>query len=347
MKNETIEIFEKHCKTRFPREFGKKFERGFHRNDVVQNAEEIFNLCKFFDFIDCYCSVYSFKEYNSETWIRESAVIDTLVFDLDHKTDLKIPFKEAKKLVEYLIEKNTTPRVYFSGMKGFHVYVDFPPVELENPKEVIKRIGASIAEKLGLTSIDYQVFELARLIRLPLTIHSKTGYKCTPINPEKFLKMDLNSVIHFCKFSHSPIEIHESWDFAKLMKYEDFKLSVETAVRALSPARKFRPRGNGDWRVRRVEHYIKVLRENGRLSADPEVVRIHARNPNVNPANLGSIEHIARVHLCLLLIELGYSDSEIHDVFKLAEDYNPDKVSYYIKYNREWLRRKKEAEACG
>ncbi|RLI75167.1 hypothetical protein DRP04_13760, partial [Archaeoglobales archaeon] len=258
MKNEMIEIFEKHCKGRFPREFGHKFKRGFERNHMVQNAEELYNLSRFYDFIDCYASVYSFTELSERSWIRESAVIDVLVFDLDHKTDLKIPFKEAKKLVEFLMAKNTTPRLYFSGMKGFHIYIDFPPAELENPKEVIKRIGGHIANRLNLTTVDYQIFEVARLIRLPLTIHSKTGYKCTPINPEKFLKMDLNSVIHFCKFSYSPIEIHESRGFTKLMKYEDFKLSVETAVRALSPARKFRLRGNGDWRVRRVEHYIKV-----------------------------------------------------------------------------------------
>ena len=57
---------------------------------------------------------------------------------------------------------------------------------------------------------------------------------------------------------------------------------------------------------------------------------------------MGAIEHIARVHLVLMMIEEGWSDEEIHEAFRYAKDYNPDRVQYYIDYNRKWLAKKKE-----
>ncbi|WP_456469378.1 hypothetical protein [Archaeoglobus sp.] len=98
-RDEIITQFEAHCKSRWPREFAKKLKRGFHRNDRVDSAEELYNKAIFFDFEDCYCSVYAFKEWHDEAVIRKhSAIIDCLVFDLDH-VDPVIAFKEAKKLI--------------------------------------------------------------------------------------------------------------------------------------------------------------------------------------------------------------------------------------------------------
>jgi len=351
--DELIDYFEAHCKSRFLREFGAKL-RGdksgkgkFTRNNIAESAEELFNLAKFFNFRDCYASLYSFTKYDESTWDRDSAIIDTLLFDLDHKANLSIAFKEAKKLVSHLLDRNVMPRVYFSGKKGFHVYIDFPTISLANPKEVIKRMGVQIANRLKLTTIDFQVFEVARLIRLPFTIHGETGYRCTPIDPEKFLRLDPSSIIHYCKYNHAEIEVHESRKFAKLLKYEDFKLSTNRVVREiLKPRLRVEKRNGKGWREKRIRLYTETLREYGRLSANPEIIKIHLKSPHVNPDNAGSIEHQARVHFVLLLIEAGYSDEEIHGIFRLAEDYNPKIVQEKIDYNRRWLKRKKEVEAC-
>jgi len=335
-----IDLFDGHCKGKYPREFGTKLRNGkFMRNNEIVDPEHLYNLCKIWDFEDCFCSVYAFKEWHNQSKIRkQKAIIDCLAFDLDHKENLNIAFKEAKKLVRYLLSKNTIPRVYFSGAKGFHVYIDFPSVELENV-EAVKRVGIRIAERLKLKTVDSKVFEVSRVIRLPLTTHSKTKYRCTPIDPYKFLKLDLNSILYFCKYSYSNIEINECESFVKLLKYEDFRISTNKVVREIIKPKfkaKFKSKNNGNtWKERRIEEYIEALKKYGRLTADPKINERHKGN-----------EHHANLHLNCLMIECGHSDEEIREVFKLREDWKPDMSEYQIKYNRKWLRNKMEAGAC-
>jgi len=349
MEEDLLELWEVHCKGKYPREFGAKSGK-FTRNHGVINVKALYNFVSMWDFRDTYVSVYSFEKWHEASEIRKlTARIDTLFIDIDHEEDPKIAFREAKKLVEYLIErKNVIPRVYFSGAKGFHVFIDFPEVDLFFKQDSIRFAVSRLASKLGLKCIDYQVVELARLSRLPLTVNSKTGYKCTPIDPVKFLKLDYDSIIHFCKRNYNKIEVHESKDFADLMRRIDILLITQSATLE-AKRKKSEPvqlkKGNGNWRRRRIEYYAKVLREKGYLSLDPLIVKIHSRNPHVQKYdNPGVIEHIARVHLVLLCIEEGLSDEEIHEIFKHAKDYNREKTQYYIEYNRRWLKGKKQLE---
>ncbi|RLI76930.1 hypothetical protein DRP07_12670 [Archaeoglobales archaeon] len=332
IKDILTDELKKHCKGKFPREFGKKLPSGkFLRNESVMDQYELKNLLEWYEFVDCYLSVYSFKKWHEMSEVRKRSVrIDCLVFDLD-SADLKESFKEAQKLTAYLLSKKTIPRVYFSGKKGFHIYIDFPETEIEN-FEALKRLGIKIAEKLDLKTVDPQVFEPARVIRIPFSKHGGSGLQCRPINPENFVEMDYLIMKTFVKHSFSQIEVHECKSFVKLLRYEDFKISTNKALRSIL-RRGYRIRGkNGNgWRDRRIQQYTEALRKYGRLTADPEISKIHEGN-----------EHYARVHFNLLLVEADYSDSEIHELFKLFEDYNEKKVEYYLRYNREWLKRKKK-----
>jgi len=83
------------------------------------------------------------------------------------------------------------------------------------------------------------------------------------------------------------------------------------------------------WRLERIQKYAQALKRYGRLTADHEIARRHKN------------EHMARVHMILLMIEEGFTDEQIHDVFKHAKDYKENKTQYYINYNRKWLKRRK------
>ena len=329
LRNIIPDLLRSHFKNKWPREFAHKFEYSFKRNERVDNYYEVRNLMEWYNFLDCYCSIYSFKEWNDVSEIRKrSARIDCLVFDLDSE-DLKESFKEAQKLVSYLLSKKTIPRVYFSGSKGFHIYIDFPETEIEN-FEVLKRLGIKIAERLNLKTVDSAVFEPARIIRIPFSKHSSSGLYCKPINPEKFVEMDYLTMKTFVKHSFSPIEVHECKSFVKLLRYEDFKISTNRILRSIL-RKEYRIKGKSrGWKSKRIQRYTEALRKYGRLTADPEISKIHNGN-----------EHYARLHFHCLLIEAGYSDSEIHDLFKLFEDYDERKVEYFLKYNRKWLEDKK------
>ena len=94
-------------------------------------------------------------------------------------------------------------------------------------------------------------------------------------------------------------------------------------LRKLNP-RKKRTLGSR-WRLERIQKYAEALKKYGRLTADPEIARRHAN------------EHMARVHLILLMLDEGFTDEQIHDIFKHAENYNPTRTQYYINYNRRRL----------
>ncbi len=90
-------------------------------------------------------------------------------------------------------------------------------------------------------------------------------------------------------------------------------------------SRKERTLGNR-WRIERVKKYAEALKKYGKLTRDPEIAKRHDN------------EHMARVHLVLLMLELGMSDEEIHAVFRHAEDYNEKRTQYFIDYNRKKLK---------
>ncbi len=332
---EIIEQIERHCKGRWPREFGKKLRRGFHRNDRVDSAEELYSKAELSDFLDCYSSVFAFKEWHDLAEERKRHVIlDCLVFDLDCKQNPRMAFKETQRLVKWLLDKNITPRVYFSGCKGFHVYVDFSPVEISD-FTAVRRVGVKTKERLKLQTVDTTIWEPNRLIRLPYTIHSRTGYLCTPLKPSSLLNLDFDTVLRYCKtakIADINIEVHESKSFAKLIMYEDFKLATNKMLGKLQQRRARRQqKGNENgWREKRIDEYVEALRRYGRLTADPTISKRHNGN-----------EHYARLYLNCLLIEGGYSDEEVKEIFKLCEDYNERIVEYQVRYNREWLKRQK------
>ena len=342
-----IEVIDQHCKGKYPREFAHKFKRGFLRNERCIDSESIYLKSKFFDFKDCYCSVYSFSQWSDSAEERKRYVkIDTILFDIDHEDNLTLSLLEAKKLVKYLLSKDIVPRVYFSGAKGFHVFIDFPEIQLYDFKS-LKDVASYFAKKLGI-SIDFNIYEPNRVSRLPYTVNTKTGYYCIPIHTDKFLELHLSDILHMAKDPKLyEIEVHENDVFLKYIRYFDMKKALEDLppieVSLKKKIRKLKPinvDSNKNWRQKRIELYTEVLKKHGYLSADPRIIAIHSRNKNVDLNNPGSIEHIARVHLVLLMIEEGYTDEQIHAVFRYAKDYDPRKTQYYIDYNRKWIGKK-------
>jgi len=345
-----VEAIDQHCKGKYPREFGHKFRRGFLRNQRCDSARDVYEKARFFDFVDCYCSVYSYSEWYSAAEDRRKFVrIDTVLFDIDIEGNLAAALAQAKKLVKYLLNKDITPRVYFSGAKGFHIYVDFPEVTLYDFRSV-KDVASYFVSKLRLC-LDMNVYEPNRVARLPYTVNSKTGYFCVPIPVEKLLSLHMFDVLHMAKEPRVyDIEIVENDSFLRYIRYFDTKRVLEDMppieVPIARKRKKLRPRlevenFEENWRQRRIRYYAEVLKKHGYLSADPYIVSIHSGGKNVDPKNPGSVEHIARVHLVLLMIEEGYSDEEIHAVFRHAKDYDPQKTQYFIDYNRKWLKQKK------
>lgn len=90
-----------------------------------------------------------------------------------------------------------------------------------------------------------------------------------------------------------------------------------------SKSRKERTIGSG-WRLERIKKYAEILKKYGSLTADPKLKERHGNEWN------------ARAHLIILMIKEGFSDEDIHEVFKHSENYKPERTQYFI----DWFRKK-------
>lgn len=341
-KDELVDFFDIHCRKRYPREFANMSETGkrFSRNMYIDDAEGLYNYAEFFDFINCFVSVYSFDAPSPEMgvmWPRDKVIIDVLFMDFDDAENPSSALKDVQKFVRFLLSRGSYPLVYFSGSKGFHVYVPFKPVKLTKPKETLKRVMITVTELLELKTADLNVADIARVARLPFTVNSKSGRMCVPISPQRLLKMTYQDVVHFVRENYDPPEYNESGYFKEFFEYVDVALDEMKPKRGQGGDVKIR--GSSKWRKERIEYYVNVVKEHGRLAVDEKIREIHSKSEWVARAGggEGAIEHIARVHFLMLLIQEGYSDEEIHKIFSHFEDYNREKTQYYIDYNRKRL----------
>lgn len=114
-----------------------------------------------------------------------------LYFDIDVPGDIDRAKVEAKKLILFLKNKGFKSfKIAFSGGKGFHVYVYDYNVQnyyddyIEDPRlrenltqDTKADIVNEIIKKEIIIDADITI-DTRRIIRLPGTIHGKTGYLC-------------------------------------------------------------------------------------------------------------------------------------------------------------------------
>ena len=98
------------------------------RIEKVQTIERLEKLRKKHTNVNnCYVSVYAFNEGKDGKTVYDSAVITTLWFDFDHNTDISKCLKDVRKLYNrYCKPNNLTPRIYYTGGRGFQLNIDFP-----------------------------------------------------------------------------------------------------------------------------------------------------------------------------------------------------------------------------
>lgn len=198
----------KHTKDQFPREFSNPNRLKYpiinqdHFNKVVSAYAPAHN---------CHVSVYSFSK-----WIRndkgvllyENARISTIFIDMDHE-NLDKALHETRKIVRYMLP--CVPRIYFSGNKGFAIYLDFNEIDLKNhlKKPVIRSFLMNMKNHLDLQTIDKACFDgISRVSRIPNTINQKSGLYCIPLT-EYDLLQDGNFIKNIAKHqSNEQIKIH-------------------------------------------------------------------------------------------------------------------------------------------
>lgn len=156
---------------------------------------------------DVYASVHNTIE-------RANNRYDRIFFDMDNN-NLQKAMDDTKLLCNVLYEKGIPFRSYFSGAKGFHVYIDFPLTRIPDYGDRMETfIGIVKATFPEIDSFDMRVCKDSRRIaRVPYTVNSKTGKLCLPIDILNSTLDDMKAV---------PIRIERSAKFIK--SYMDMEI---------------------------------------------------------------------------------------------------------------------------
>jgi hypothetical protein len=262
--------------------------------------------------------------------------------DIEDKTEL---VKKSKWLRSALETLEIDYTMGYSGRRSFHFHVIVDPA-IELPADLpegfnIKLFKEAIFNLIGYCAgfdgldIGTAGFKGKRhMVREFFSINEKTRAFKIPVEEIEV------KVVKFPK----PVEIRDWQGYVIWTPSRDqIKEILEEVERIIADRQrskkrlelfwKTKPRKKrtlgSRWRLERIQKYAEALKKYGKLMADPEIARRHEN------------EHMARVHLILLMIEEEFTDEQIHAVFKHAEDYKENKTQYYIDYNRKWLGRKK------
>jgi len=257
---------------------------------------------------DFYVAVYSDEQINKR-------MIDTIFVDIDDK-DLNKSYEKLWRFLNKLEEKGIDIgklRVYFSGGKGFHVFLDFEPIWLPNFIQ-FRSITMKLFKELGVDNIiDAKVIgDWRRVSRVPYTINSKRNLYCYPIDPTE----DISNII---------------------------AEAVEPEIRQIKLRRR---------NCKSVRQMIsKYIRSYGRVHRHTITARIRRHKPEISelPPCIKSwlaelrdtheLDHYARLNIAIYLLRVGWNVDDIVALFSIANDFDEHKTRYQIEYakNRQLL----------
>ena len=242
--------------------------------------------------------------------------IDEIFIDIDAKK-LEEAY-DAADLLSTALEDDfgASPRIYFSGRKGFHLHVDFRGL-WTSKRAARKLVTRFLKEYEFVPGIDrVATIDLHRMCRVPYTIHSASGLLVVPVD----LSWGLEKIVSEAVSPEEilPIRRNPSGDLGKYFLERLEEMSQETVIVgepvALSPS----------------SYFSRALRRKiskGEREDPPCVKRILER------AEKGiNLTHPERFFLVTYLSRRGYKTRDILEVFRKQPDFDERKTLYQIRH---------------
>lgn len=166
-------------------------EIGIPSRMLVENKERFYKQINFFNGVKTI--YYSLYDFNTETKYN-GCMIDKIHFDLDKDDAIEC----VKKLHNYCKHNNIKHLMIFSGRRyQFYIFTQNYK-SINNRKDCLRNAQHEIANKVGLTigdpancDIDFHLIgDIARLVRVPNTMHLKTNLYCIPISEDDITNGD-------------------------------------------------------------------------------------------------------------------------------------------------------------
>lgn len=160
---------------------------------------------------DYYVSLFDYTEEHLARFKDTGSVAgivdvdtNTLVFDFDSETDVQKAKTDALELCSRLAANGLHPddaAIFFSGKKGFTIEIvtqhTFTPSE-------VKKLCLNLGK--GLTTLDTQIYNASRIIRIPFTKHPKSGLYKIALTLDELSNLSMEQIKAYAAEGASSVE---------------------------------------------------------------------------------------------------------------------------------------------
>jgi hypothetical protein len=277
-----------------------------------------------------YTSVWHFNSADINKAIR----LGSLYFDLDSE-DMNLCYEEAQRLYGYLSMyiPQESLLVYFTGKKGFHIECEAIGLGINPSNElpkVFRYIANKLKEDLSISSMDFSVYDMRRMWRMPGSLHQATKLFKTLLPKDIFLS-GIDKIITYSSEPQLFDVAEQSFDFKANEWYRQFTYQMEEDKNKpkdiLQHFNKF-----GSSNLKSFDQNQKIFEKETLWIKCPSIKRLHEQAENSH-----FLEHEARLFLCSILTYSEESINYLHEILGNCEDYNPSKSQAHIN---DWVRRR-------
>ena len=297
---------------------------------VFYEMENIDQYRQKYNNVGLYTSVWHFNAADINKAIR----LGSLYFDLDSE-DMNLCYEEAQRLYGYLSMyiPQESLLVYFTGKKGFHIECEAISLGINPSNElpkVFRYIANKLKEDLSISSMDFSVYDMRRMWRLPGSLHQATKLFKTLLPKDIFLS-GIDKIITYSSEPQMLDVVEQSFDFKANEWYRQFTYQMEEDKNKpkdiLQHFNKF-----GSSNLKSFDQNQKVFEKETLWIKCPSIKRLHEQAENSH-----FLEHEARLFLCSILTYSEESINYLHEILGNCEDYNPSKSQAHIN---DWVRRR-------
>ena len=166
----------------------------------------------------------TFKEYRG----YHAPALGYYVFDFDCSEDIDHARRDCLKAIEAMQLEPGSFKAYFSGSKGFHLYVRqefFPITPSDHTAKDFERLVVSIAKAHDLPTLDDSIYQANRKLRMPNSRHPKTGLYKVELTLDQLSNLSIDAIKALAK---SPCGVSLSEYVTPSTKYARGSVSVSS-----------------------------------------------------------------------------------------------------------------------
>jgi hypothetical protein len=290
-------------------------------------------------FIDLDLESPEFSDLRNRWEHGDKTVIDQLL--VLRMNLLKEVLKQAKALVNYLVEIGLPPRILLSGFKGVHIFIDFPSIQfssIETAKHIItvflEEVKAKTYEDTGITVVfDTSVMgDLSRLCRIPNTVNIKATkllgccQYAVLITVDDLASLTPEGYDRLCSTPrHVPITRRESNEVLVMLtrKTEDMDLDEV----AITPKNSVKDPERLENYERECTREILTDEDYDDLNIRPCFKKVHQEKISLD----GSGGHLMRIGAVMELARQELSIPSVVRWFDFCSDYDPTTTETAVK----------------